>query len=280
VSVSENDSLPVLERDDVPSTSYRQAKPHINNHAGHALREQEYAQGLVTDPDFVDPQDAVHGQMCDLGMPDPEICGTIDTPQMELTMLEEAWARGCVRQSLKPIECSWSYLACIIGHLVRIWQPLLGPPFLWWMHVLGVFTYRLPNVFQRWEPGRPTLGHHAEPGQSPHRRPIPKPKGYTRSYLAFQIGNYIPMLHGVGDKQWHWDVASVQGSGLRFAGAQEGQLSTMGDLSVRKVCSRHAMPCMGGLPQPLAPLGFFWLQLLLHRCCRKPAGRRPPTSPL
>ena len=54
----------------------------------------------MVDPDFVDPQDAQHGQMCDLGLPDPEVCGIIDTPPQEMPLLKEAWARGCAPSSV------------------------------------------------------------------------------------------------------------------------------------------------------------------------------------
>jgi hypothetical protein len=43
-------------------------------------------------------------------------------------------AQGCVHHG--PIGHNWSYLACRIGHLVPIWQPIIGSSFhLWTLRV-------------------------------------------------------------------------------------------------------------------------------------------------
>jgi hypothetical protein len=44
-----------------------------------------------------------------------------------------------LQSQVKPIGYTWSYLACRIGRLVLIWQPLIGTPF----HLNDVFSFFL-----------------------------------------------------------------------------------------------------------------------------------------
>jgi hypothetical protein len=84
--------------------------------------------------------------------------------------------------SLKPIGSTWSYLACRIGHLVPIWQPLMVSSFQ---------SCDMP-------PDKSWMG----PSTAAHPRINPlelvlvaslKPIGSNWSYLACRIGHLVPI---------------------------------------------------------------------------------------
>jgi hypothetical protein len=110
------------------------------------------------------------------------------------------------RSSLKPIRHTWPRLACIIRHLVPIWQPPIGAPSLkpighTWPRLACMIGYLVPI----WQP---SIG-------ASSRNPI----GHTRPRLACIIGHLVPIRHPLAGSSFQLWASCARRERVGGAGA-------------------------------------------------------------